>query len=338
MSWTFHNAWNLALETREERPVKPRTNLWASELGKSPCDLFLKLKGVPPTNPPDCRALRKFEAGNVMEWVVELVLTRSGILQTKQDWLSYQYPGLLEVTGKLDFTAGGVPDPSKLDYLEKVGMPEIFVKGGRKIVEHLSTKYPDGLEDIILEVKSCSAFMFENYERSGTASDNHVLQLFHYLKATGMDVGHIVYISKDDLRMLEIEIRRDDEEIEKVYKRHIEVITEAIKKDEQPPLEPLIVFNSEFMRFSDNWKVRYSDYLKLLYNYENQGDFFDEFRPQVEKMNRVLKRIATGKNLTDANMEIWRGAEKYFTPNELDQIVSLTKEKQDKEVIFNESK
>src|SRR5258708_20285530 len=101
--WGLATAWNASLIDTEERELKVRDNLWASELGKAPIDVWLKMHGTKPTNPPNARSLRKFEAGNVFEWIVSLILKRAGILRESQKWSSFQYPGLLKVTGKPHF-------------------------------------------------------------------------------------------------------------------------------------------------------------------------------------------------------------------------------------------
>jgi hypothetical protein len=165
--WSIYKIWNNSLLEREERPVEPRERLWASELGKSVVDNYLKLKGEKPTNPPNARSLRKFEAGNIWEWIVELILKRAGILQDAQRWTMYQYPGLLPVSGRLDFTAGGKPDYEKAKReLDGLMLPNVFLKAGKAIVEYLIKEFPDGLETKVIEVKSVSSFMFDNFEKT----------------------------------------------------------------------------------------------------------------------------------------------------------------------------
>ena len=114
MEWSFYNIWNASLEEgRPARILKPREKIWASELGGSMIDRYLKMTGIQPSNPPNPRSLRKFEAGNIWEAIVGYVLRRAGILQSKQDWIQYQYEGLLPVSGKLDYIGGGKPDYDK---------------------------------------------------------------------------------------------------------------------------------------------------------------------------------------------------------------------------------
>src|SRR3990167_9806570 len=72
-NWTFTDIWNKSILDRKERPTIARNRLWASELGKSHLDIYLKMQGEITTNPPNARSLRKFEAGNIWEWIVGLI-------------------------------------------------------------------------------------------------------------------------------------------------------------------------------------------------------------------------------------------------------------------------
>ena len=112
-TWSFVDIWNKSIETRDQRTIYPREKIWAGEIGGSMVDRYLKMKGVSPTNPPNARSLRKFEAGNIWEAIMGYILKRAGIYIDSQEWVSYQYPGLFPVTGKLDYIAGGLPDYDK---------------------------------------------------------------------------------------------------------------------------------------------------------------------------------------------------------------------------------
>lgn len=306
--WSFTGVWNDSLSQREERPVEPREKLWASELGKAPVDLFLKLKGIVPTNPPNARSLRKFEMGNLCEWNVEMILKRAGILRSTQDWLKYQYEGMLPVTGKLDFIAGGKPDYEKALWdLESLSeyLPPLFIRGGQAILKHFQAKYPEGLGLKILEVKSVSSFMYEAIENSNKSSYNHRIQLFHYLKAKDMKRGSVVYFCKDDARMIEIPVLNPSP-IEDEYKMHIKVVSKYYYADTQPPLEKPVVFEDDFGKFSKNWKVAYSPYLTMLYKFKNQKEFDDEYQKVGGRWNRVLRRAKEGKKMTPLNEEVKR--------------------------------
>ena len=301
-SWTFALAWNKALEQIEERPMRVRRNLWASELGKAHIDLYLKLNGTPLTNPPNARSLRKFEAGNVFEWIVSLILKRAGILKEQQKWVSYQYPNLLEVTGKADFIAGGVAKKDDaIESISNLGLPNVFIKGGEQILTYLSGL--GTLEEMPLEVKSVSVFMFDALEKGGNASKIHRLQLFHYLKAMNYPKGRIVYICRDDLRMMEFLVQNPSP-TEDEYRTEIEAITGYINRKERPPLEQKIVFDSDIRKFAKNFNVAYSGYLTMLYGYENQKQFDDEHTPKVARWNRVMARLKVGAKTTAKNEEV----------------------------------
>lgn len=302
LSWSFSQIWNKSLEDREVRPIVARQHMWASELGKSPVDRWYKMKGHTPSNPPNSRSLRKFEAGNVFEWLVEMVLKRAGILIGTQEWVEYQYPGLPRVTGKLDQYAGGKPDVEGVEKAFKDGeLPDFMKKAAMNIVKTLAEKYPNGLENIILETKSTSSFMFPKYE-SGIPEPHHALQNFHYLKAKDIREGHIVYISKDDLMMVEIGVINGPV-MEEKYRRDIEMMAEVLKSDEPPPKEPEIVFKPDTKKFAVNWQVAYSAYLTDVYGYEDQKAFDDAHKGKAARWNRVITRILEEKNMTDNNKE-----------------------------------
>lgn len=303
MTWSFWRIWNQSLEQREERILKPRDRIWATEIGGAFVDRYLKMKGVQPSNPPNARSLRKFEAGNIWESIVGYVLSRAGILKKRGEWLKYQYPGLLPVAGKLDFIAGGEPDYDEAFMLiqkEFDWLPEFISRATQTIVQRLKEQYPNGLAEIILEIKSCSSFMFELYEKKNEASPHHKFQNFHYLKAKDYREGHIVYVCKDDARIIEIGVLNPSA-LEGDYRKDIEIMTSYYNSNTQPPLEKPIVFNKWFTKFSANWKVEYSQYLTYLYGLKDQKEFDDRYKPVVERWNRVLERIAEGKDMTDNN-------------------------------------
>lgn len=301
-AWGFTEIWNQSLLEREERPMKERNNLWASELGKSYVDLWLKMRATKLTNPPNSRSMRKFEAGNVFEWIVSLILKRAGILRDSQNWCKYQYPGLIEVTGKADFIAGGKPDIEKWKReMLNLEMPDVFLRGGERIVKYFAENYPDGLEEMPLEIKSLSAFMYDALERKKEASKIHKFQGFHYLKANNYPKTTIVYICRDDLRMMEYVVTPD---FEPEYKEFIEQMTKYHLSEDRPPLENPITFDDDLGKFCKNFNVAYSGYLTMLYGFKDQKEFDDKYTPTVSRWNRVLERVKNGDKMTIKNEEV----------------------------------
>lgn len=325
-SWGFAQIWNQSLDNRPERTLEKRDHVWASELGGAMVDRWLKMNAVEPTNPPNMRSLRKFEAGNIWEWIVGLVLKRANVLLDTQEWVEYQHDNLPRVTGKLDFLAGGKPDweKAKAD-LAKFDFPDFIMRAASGIVSDLQESYPKGLKQIVLEIKSCSSFMFEKYERTNLPSIHHALQTFHYLKAKGMQEGHIVYVSKDDCRLIEFGVFNPSP-LEDTYLEDLAVLGEYLKAGEQPPLEPEMEFDEEDGRFSPSWRVMYSNYLTKLYGYKNQKEFEDKYRPLAAQWNRVVKRILDGKDMTEHNKNVIKEIRKSY-PN-FDSVVEKIKEKE----------
>ena len=275
MKWSFYQVWNKSLEEgKTNRILEPRQKIWASELGGSYIDRYLKMTAIQPSNPPNPRSLRKFEAGNIWEAIVGYVLKRAGILQSRQDWIQYQYEGLLPVSGKLDFIGGGKPDYEKAySTIQKEfdWLPEFISRATANIIQTLKTEYPNGLTNIILEIKSCSSFMFELYEKNGNANPQHKMQLFHYLKCKNMPEGHIVYISKDDARMIEIGVLNPSL-IENNYKNDIENISNYVLNKIEPPKEKFIVFAKKKMFAQPDLFCIYCK-TPLMWLYDKEGRF-----------------------------------------------------------------
>ena len=331
-NWSIANAWNTILASRAERPVQARARLWASELGKPNIELFLKLKGVEASNPPNDRSKRKFAAGRKFESMVGEVLSSIGILKSSQEYVSFQYPDLLEVTGKLDFLAGGVPDLEKWrvwkDFMVGHGVPadddELNLAEG--LMNYIFDAYPEGIAETILEIKSCSSFAMNAMEKTKRASRNHRLQDFHYLKAKDNEHGKVVYVCRDDLRMMEMPVKLSDKKTEAEYRGAIEEITAYFKPFEHTPLEKFIVFDEnkkplafmplegmppleknivwddDYCKFARNWGVEYSSYLTLLYGFADQMMFEDAVMPSVARWNRVMGRIKRADKMTDKNL------------------------------------
>lgn len=269
--WGISTAWNA--RKPEERAPKPRSHLWATELWRPAVDNLLTLRGVIPSNPPNERSQFKFDAGHLMEWVVGLVFQRAGIYKEAERWVSFQYPGLLEVTGRIDFVAGGMPDydlalkllkpenrtalvleelrPFSLpdETLERVAyiiqsgevvLPDFFVKDAKRVIEYLRDNFPEGLEELFFEVKSAASRIADGMEKNLVAKPGHVLQIYHYLKAENQPRGKIAYICRDDLRLFEVPVLNPSL-VEDEYRAVIEKNTRYYRAHERTPIEKFLI-------------------------------------------------------------------------------------------------
>ena len=310
-SWTLFETWNKSIDLgREDRVVEPRDYIYASELGQSMIDRYLKMTGVAPTNPPNARSRRKFEAGNLWEWVLKSILLRAGILIDDQRRCEFQYPGMLSVHGRLDFIAGGKPDYERAKVeIKKMMLPEVTMRAAEEIVQDLQNRFPNGLKEITLELKSKGSMLYDRIEATGKAEPHHILQAFHYLKSQGTTEAHIVYLCRDDCRMTEIGVYNPSE-VELTYKDDIKLMTYYILNKIQPEKEPLMTFNTDTFKFSKNWKVEYSPFLEMLYGYKDPMEYYEEYSKKAAQWNRVFKRCVDKAKMTPLNLEIIKDIEK----------------------------
>ena len=95
--------------------------------------------------------------------------------------------------------------------------------------------------------------MYEHYDKHG-ADLRHSLQAFHYLKAKNLPEAHVVYICKDDLRLLEFGVFNPSK-LEDVYYNDIKSITKYVTENKQPDVEKPILF--EHNKFKKGSRFRY---------------------------------------------------------------------------------
>jgi len=303
--FNLQDVWNAQIE-RNDRELKPRDYIYASELGGSMIDRYLKMKGVAYTNPPNSRSMRKFMAGDTFEWIVSTILTRAGIKFTTQDKVSVQFPNQLRISGKIDFIIN--PDEQGEIAIDDE-MPE-FMKGLIKAIGDNIKKYPKK----IIEVKSLGSYVFEALLAVDNPKTNHMYQGWVYGEATGLDVD-IIYICRDDMRILQYSLKPIMDGLKKEVQKDVEEITKYYTQDITPEIEKLIIFENG--KFAKNWKVEYSNYLSMLYTYETKDEegakiiksfedpmeYYEWAQPIVSAFNRVIKRIEEGKELTKSNQE-----------------------------------
>ncbi len=297
---TFSQIWNESIDQGEERPVTARNRIWASELGKSDLDIYLKLIGTEVSNPFDARARRKFEAGNLFEWIIKLVLIRCGIYKSSQEWISNNSFGI-QVSGKLDHLIGGTPRYEEAKHeIEALMLPDMFMRATSNILEYFVKTYPNGLPEQIIEVKSTSSFGIEKVYFTGKGLAGHDLQAFHYAYNKKLPAT-LLYICRDDLRMAEIPILPDNEELKARYSSKIVSISDFYSKKVEPPKEPEIVWDTDTERFTKNFNVEYSSYLTRNYGYVTPEEFYEKWGSKLESWNRVVGRVKSRKALTDNN-------------------------------------
>lgn len=321
-SWSLAKVWNETLDIDNHRPYEPRDYIYASELGGSYYDRYWKMKGRAPTTPPNLRSRRKFSGGNLAEWIVQQILQRAGVLKSSQEYITYE-DGLLRVTGRADFVAGGVPrvlTPEELDDL-----PESFVPVAEATLIHLKEKYPEGLREVNIEIKSCSGMMFERYE--GAPSSQHALQAFHYAFNTKRPTI-LVYVSRDDFRIAEWLIMPDSEAWMELYDKDIAWMEQTLRlTEEEVPLlakEPLLIWDPEIEKFSKNWKIEYSNWLTD-YGFEISEEYAKPAQSKALRLNNIIKRLREGKEMSKVNLKTLEECYEFYPGAE--EIINQMKEK-----------
>lgn len=318
--WSLANVWNKSLDTDRQREYEPRDHIWASELGGSYYDRYWKMKGRKPTTPPNLRARRKFEAGNLTEWVVQQILVRAGIYQKSQQHI-VNGEGALNVSGRCDFIAGG-----EIKEVDLSDLPEGLATISEATLEGLRESFPNGLNTQIFELKSCSGQMFERYCRA--PATNHALQLFHYAHSLNIP-GHLGYLSRDDLRMVEWTIDPDSEKWQKLYDNDINYMAAALSMAEENAIdlkEPLLTWDEEEGKFKKNYKIEYSLYLTD-YGYERPDEYAEVASKVCGRINRVVTRMREGKAMTKSNEEAILAVTSFYPPAEgiLSNLTETTK-------------
>jgi len=328
IQWKFSDVWNQTLDIPEERPFVPRDYIYASELGGAFCDRYLKMYGVKMTNPPNQRSRRKFQAGNMWEWVVGMVFISAGLMKKKQIRVETKLPRLLRVSGRLDFIVGGDIDwPVAKENVKRIcdslqlmdlDLPPFFFKAIDKFIDKY---YGKTLEEVVFEAKSCSSFIMEKIQKTGLPQGHHVLQIFHYIigNELGINTGKLMYVCKDDCITEEFDVVNDDRFME-AYKTDIKMMTKLYnagfdKKDPtklMPAKEPLVIFEEGVWKFSKNFKVEYSSYLQYLYGYETPEKYRMAWQYKISSWNRVFKRCVKGDRITDKNEDVIKEASKIF--------------------------
>ena len=318
INWSLAEVWN-QVAYKENKPLQARDYVYASEIGMPMYDRYLKMRGVPYTNPPNDRSLRKFLAGNVWEHVTKQILIAVGVYHQEEVKIdAAPYADCLSVHGRCDFVAGGyVDEETAVRAVSALNLPDFLVTVAHKLIDALQGKT---LIRKILELKSVSTFAMDKVERVKSAMPNHSLQAYHYQKNGGI-LAEVCYICKDDCRMAQFPI--DPNAAETLYRQDLEKITHYFKKKKEPPKEQLCVFDEGLGKFSKNLGVEYSPYLSH-YGFKNP-DAYRESVSFIDKWNRALARYA----LAEMGATTPTGKPIVITPKNADVKIEIEKAKFD---------
>jgi hypothetical protein len=318
--WSLQTIWNNFLAFGNDRELKPRTEIWASEIGKNYYERYLKMTGVKPDLQYPLRVLRVFSAGRKLEREVAEVFIAAGLL--KHDNKKYTIKGdgitTVDVGVRPDFICGGVPDWQKvqenLDRLAKEAtaiyedgamnthLAEVLL-ASKNLTELLKKKFPKGLNDLLYEIKSVNSMLFwakKDYLKD--AYPHHVMQTYTGMKATGLKEGRLFYVSKDDRTCLEFPIYAT-QALEEAWEKDVREMSAYILKGEVPPKPESIVFDKRkkinFQKnkvkysiqgaYTANWEIERSMYLPTITGFENKEEWLKSLKEEIKARNDALK-------------------------------------------------
>lgn len=286
--------------------AKSRDYITFSDIGKPYIDRYFKMKGEPITNEFSERVLRIFDAGRVMEFIVLRALTMAGILNKKQEFVEIpRTDKALKCLGYLDCTIGGFADWGKAKeiiykHLQEYKLnldDQLLEQKAINIIEGLSEEFKDGrVPEMLVEVKSINSMAFwahKNRDKQGNflGYPHNKLQLYGYLKASKIEKGILMYISKDDFTLEELGIVNGQQDLEQTFNRDIETMTGYFLRNEVPPKEDEIVFNESKKVFELNWHVSRSQYLTKIYGYKDSVEFEERKKSKLNEINLALKHL-----------------------------------------------
>lgn len=202
------------IQAREERLDKKIESWHCSKLGSCLRGVYLERLGIKPDKEFTERELRIFDVGKMFEnWIVGLIKDQEGVEWETQVRVEDKE---LNVSGYTDLVVG--------------------YDGTKKVYE--------------LKSKHSRSFWYMADKGEG-ANRQHEYQLWLYLKILKIAEGSIIYISKDDLSMLEYPVYLSDNKLELEVMNELNLLNQAWK-EKNPSILPLVD--------SKSWQAKYCRY------------------------------------------------------------------------------
>jgi CRISPR/Cas system-associated exonuclease Cas4 (RecB family) len=314
------------MENRKLRKEEKRNHIYASELGKSYYDRYLKMGGVQPSNPPSANTLRKFAVGSMIEELISRMLRASGqLIEAEQHVSVPATEETLEVTGRIDFLAGvdgWTEATDRIDDLfgdDDVITPNLHKQASINLGSKGSMESPEGIETTPVELKSINSMLFwAKKDYLDEAYKHHKLQLYTYLRAKNLSFGILAYISKDDATIKEFIVKKDDSELRELWEKDVKEMSYYIKNKKTPPKPDEIVFdpngkvrfqkdNKKYVvqgEWKPNWEIKFSDYFDIITDNKFKNDkgidpvlYWEEsLKPKIKEKNDELKQAFIKSN------------------------------------------
>ena len=246
---------------------EPRERLWASDLGKMHIDTYLKLKGVPETNPTTGDGMFNMYMGKQIELGIIQMLKDCGVAHESQTRLEIKLDGCLPLTGKPDIVLE-VKDWEEAIKNVKVenddSNPERAESKKQKLIALMrdwQKRYPEGLPKTAFEIKSVSDWGYNNAKIIGwrEAYHHYFLQTYTYLYGLDLPEVHLLFVSKGSKMMTEEIVILKNENDEAEWKKEIKELSDAFYSNTEPTPPPLMLKNG-WGKDALNWNINWSNY------------------------------------------------------------------------------
>jgi len=211
----IQNIINQAVRSRK-RKKKEITSWHISKIGSCMRGTYLERLGVKPDKEIDDRTLRVFDLGNKVEdWVVDLISSQDGV---------------------------------KIETQTRVEDKKLGVSGYSDVI----IKYKG--DRVLYEIKSKNSRAFSWMDKKGEgANRHHEYQTWMYLRLLGIEKGNIIYISKDDMRVLEYPVLLSNESLEQEVMSWLNSMNKAWKSKDISLLD---------LPEKDSWQAKYCRFHK----------------------------------------------------------------------------
>ena len=309
INWSIQTFWNESILTPKDRPAAPRDILFAGEIGNIYLDIFWKLMGEEETNRPSPNARRKMEAGNFVEAWIVWVFKRCGILKKVQGKARLlDRPEYLSTYGRYDLQAGC--DGNWADRRRELNsffqrmiehgfdfpLMDKVKERSFALIDGLSKKFPDGLIDKIVEVKSLNSNAFwKNSEIFSQPYEHHQKQLTFYLmhNEDNIQTGEFIYMDRDSTMVSVIPFFVKPHIKEEIYD-WLSKMTQYYRTKTEPPPPQLKVFDAGKDEWQFNWQVGYSNFKDR--HLKNAGLTEEQLQSEIKEENSILKEVKKLKN------------------------------------------
>ena len=279
--WSIQTFEDEYLEEKFKRTSKPSEKWRGSDMGACFRKRIYSRQGVKPTEKLDARIRRVLDTGDIFHWKYQNFLKRIGILVGKEIEITNEEYNYI---GHCDAVVGGIPKVKKelFEWTNKK-------TGEKKLNEKMYNWTVKKMEEVkelpllLYDFKTQHSQSFHYLDKQGPQKE-HIHQLASYLtfidkKKYPVTEGRLMYISKDDSRLLEFPVICNAK-VETTIKEELRELQEYWDNKELPP--KLDNTTEERGKKYPNWKCRFCSFL----THCKGKDWYKEIKMATDSLNK----------------------------------------------------